>query len=521
MPMCSECGAHVEDNVLACVICGSNLTVPADNAVDTLTSTAKVAAAEVQSEIAEDPAVDLRVTAAVPVQVDADGETESSKSTPNAENDTDDPSIDLVYSGDDLDLEWLTDPDEFESIPESNVANQAEATTLESTVDAAESEPVMTNAEGSAATEFVGMEPVPASEPVTSEAEPVVAETTVQGDNRLAPACAVPEPQSAESEQPAEELVAPEPSVPTEEAQNPEPTEALELPGLDALREVVSTAESGSATMTSNFGTEVVSVSDGHMGKGLIKPQVVAVESDGYHFRYDEPKASVIKMEQTSEQAVEFRVTGEQMEKLKAEQTSTEVEASVDVQSETEQPLAEELLVDAAISVQTAETTEVADVATIGDTIIEPLVDSDALMEAPPEPLPQAPAGEIGPELEIELEVELVEELEPENEMPLPEPELILEPEQTPEPLPVMLWDAKPKFEITSKNVAVFGHYGQVAERLDLSQVRRVALERSFWGMLFGVSTLKFYTANPAEPALVIKGVKRAGEIRALIDNYL
>ncbi len=457
MLMCSECGAHVEDNVLACVICGSNLTVPADNAGDTPTSIGMVTETEVQSVLAEAPAVDR-------------GATDTGSTTVDNEATTTDDS-DLIYTSDELDLEWITD---------SDVANPEEAIAPETAVD--------------------------------PEPEPVVARATAQVDD-LPASESVPEIPPVESVAPA---------LPVSPAENlrSELTEPLEMPGLDALREVVSTAEPGSAAMTANFGTEVVSVSDGHMGKGLIRPQVVAVESDGYHFRYDEPKTNVVKMEQTPEQTVEFRVTGEQMEKLKAEQFPMEVEAVVDTPPETDPSLAEALLADSAVDADTGEAPEVAEtvaVPPLDDAIFEPVVvNLDELLEGSPEPM-----GEAGSEPERESEIELIEELEPENETPLPEPELTLEPQSTPEPLPVMLWDAKPKFEITSKTVSVFGHYGQVAERLDLNQVRRIALERSFWGLLFGFSTLKFFTANPAEPALVIKGVKRAGEIRALIDNYL
>lgn len=269
----------------------------------------------------------------------------------------------------------------------------------------------------------------------------------------------------------------------------------------------------------------------GHLGKGLIKPQVKALEPDGYHFRYDEPKLNFVKTDYLQEKTAEFRVSGEDMEKLKeikaleTDQSSvpspedTEVKETGPELSETPgsggagavsatemQDNVGETELPIAPGTVTPESGSQSEAENIGETEAETISAENA--EAVTPDLTPAAEGELGPA---------------ENEI-LPEPELVVEPEAE------TLWTgvrtrygfaSKDGYRITNREIRALGSYGQTLDTVEISAVTAVRAERPFPGRLFGVGDVQIYTRNAVTPVLTLKSVKEPAKVQRLLEELI
>ena len=259
----------------------------------------------------------------------------------------------------------------------------------------------------------------------------------------------------------------------------------------------------------------------GHLGKGLIKPQVVAVEQDGYHFRYDEPKLNFLKVDNAQDKVVEFRVSSEDMERLKEAKAPEAAPPAEPVSLGAAENDAE---LSAAPAVQAG--TWVSE--EFGEQITEP---------ANPEQEPaDADPAELGKELladEIrETEAELISEsidlsaADPESlpDTELPEPELVVEVE------PETIWtgvrthlgfSSKDSYRLTNREIRSLGAYGQTLGAVDLATVTAVRLEQPLLGRLFGVGDVLVFARNEVKPALIVKSVKEPDRVRRLLEKFI
>lgn len=294
---------------------------------------------------------------------------------------------------------------------------------------------------------------------------------------------------------------------------------------LEMVEEVAAEqeTESRAATDVSFEPDPAVFQIDGHLGKGLVKPQQVELEPDGYHFKYDQPKTSFARKEPV-QKVVEFRVTQEDMERQarqEAEQSQPPIEAET---------LAEAVEVAAGAPVAADERAQVAPAKMVAELheieveteteptaeLTEPVIETESESnEAPVEAEPPEEAAQ--PE-------EPVAELSPEPlaEEPLPEPELEL-----PSP-PEVIWTGKQtgiltknRYEITNQSVYSLGIYGQKVVEVELEAITAVKRSQSLLGQLLGSGDVAIYGPNSQNPLLVLSGVKHPAKITRLLEDLI
>ncbi len=289
----------------------------------------------------------------------------------------------------------------------------------------------------------------------------------------------------------------------------------------EMVEEVAAEQETGSRTATNvSFEPDpAVFQIDGHLGKGLVKPQQVEVEPDGYHFKYDQPKTSFSRKEPV-QKVVEFRVTQEDMER-QAQQETEQSQPPLD-EAETAKVAAGAPTVDERRQVAPAETGEELHEIEL-EAEAEPTANLTEPVNETESELNEAPLQAESPEEEAQPE-EPVAELpaEPLDAEPLPEPELEL-----PSPAEV-IWTGKQtgiltknRYEITNRSVYSLGVYGQKVVEVELDAITAVKRSQSLLGQLLGTGDVAIYGSNSKNPLLVLSGVKHPAKITRLLEDLI
>jgi hypothetical protein len=239
------------------------------------------------------------------------------------------------------------------------------------------------------------------------------------------------------------------------------------------------------------------SQTEGHLGKGIIKPQKVELATDGIHFKYDTPSHNFIKAEPVKERPREYRVTSSDMELKTFEDVITKQE-----------PLKELL---PPIKENENEVRE------------EP-----SLVEIPEE---QEELEMDRPEIDIPLEneSEIITEtvvLELITEPVLPEPELPTSNETDNN----IIWEATQTwlkiplgniYRLTQHSLVILGKNNNKLLDVNLSLITEVSVRQSWLGKLLGVGDLLISIPQFAAPKVVLGGISEPNKAKQLFEKWM
>jgi hypothetical protein len=286
------------------------------------------------------------------------------------------------------------------------------------------------------------------------------------------------EPEAEET--PSVGLLKPETEVTANFQADDAVVETIEILGLGASSEMLPDPNIDSALFHP----------DGHLGKGIIKPQKVELESDGVHFKYDTPSHSFIKTEPVKEKPREYRVTSSDMESNTAddvyiakgpviEELAPPIQENTDVVPETipawEEELVPNILADEDISLITEP-----------ETILEPVV------------------------VEPITEPTIPESEQKDNS----EPGIIWEAGQT--------WFGIPRsniYRVTGRSLIILGKYNNKLLEVSLVLITGVTLRQSWFAKLFGVGDLLITVPSFPAPKVVLRGISQPIKVKQILEN--
>lgn len=238
------------------------------------------------------------------------------------------------------------------------------------------------------------------------------------------------------------------------------------------------------------------SQADGHLGRGIIKPQKVELSVDGVHFKYDTPAHDFFKAEPIREKPREYRVTDSDMMEFKTiDGINTVKDDEASIPSVQEKAEAVEKVESPLIPAVSQE---------------EPICDS------------------------ITAEGDLLE-----NEtVKLPEPvipDFIAEAELTgPESViptdTVVIWEAGQTlftiplgniYRVTGRSLIVCDKFDNRLLEVSLALITGVSVRQSWLAKLFGVGNLLISLPEFSIPKLVLSGIKEPFKAKQVIEGLI
>jgi hypothetical protein len=232
------------------------------------------------------------------------------------------------------------------------------------------------------------------------------------------------------------------------------------------------------------------------LGKGLIKPNSVVLESDGSHFKYDQPSRNLTKAGPLKDKVVEFRLTCPDPESK--EQNEMNDSAPVFIPP-----------VEALDTTPTGESDDEIEVEEISPERDEQSLDSSLWI-----------AGEITADLASNANLE--DESIPVSKLPEPELEATKEIE--------VLWEdsgrwlgipAAKHYRITNHSLQIIDRSLRRFSEVDLSLISDVKLQQSWFGKLFGTGALLISVENLPGSQLALTGVRNPGKVHLLLEELI
>ncbi len=241
-----------------------------------------------------------------------------------------------------------------------------------------------------------------------------------------------------------------------------------------------------------------------HIGKGLIKPNLVEQDLEGFHFKYDKPLSNFVKAETYKDKVVEFRVT--------CPDTETEESGKKNEPASIIQPLVEgsEPVLGQQMPEMNPKTESIG--SSIVNNRVEPSTDENEWI-----------AGEISGDAIDGINLEL----ESTGKPILPEPEL----KTTDETEEVeVLWEDTQKwlgislskqYRITNRSLQIIDGANRRFSEVDISLISDVQLQQSWLGKLFGIGTLVISVSNLPGSKLLLTGLRNPERVLHLLEELL
>lgn len=237
------------------------------------------------------------------------------------------------------------------------------------------------------------------------------------------------------------------------------------------------------------------SQADGHLGKGIIKPQKVESSVDGVHFKYDTPAHDFVKAEPIREKPREYRVTDSDMEfkTIDGINTAKDDEASIPSVQEKAEAVAK---------------------------VESPLVPAVSQEE----PIHDHIAAE-----DDLLENETVKLPEPVIPDFIAEPELV-GPETAIPKDTVVIWEAGQTlftiplgniYRVTGRSLIVCDKFDNRLLEVSLALITGVSVRQSWLAKLFGVGNLLISLTEFSAPKLVLNGIKEPVKAKQVIEGLI
>ena len=234
---------------------------------------------------------------------------------------------------------------------------------------------------------------------------------------------------------------------------------------------------------------------DGHLGKGIIKPQKIELETDGVHFKYDTPSHNFIKAEPIKEKPQEYRVTSSDMESNTMEDVFKNKESLL---AELLPPIRDN--VEVSTEDKTLEDIPVGEEEPVPDGLTNELL---LLMNEP------------GTRTESIAMETLTELTLPETELKASNDSAIIwEGAQTWLKIPL-----NNVYRVTNRSLIIVGKYNNKLLEVSLALITGVALRQSWFAKIFGVGDLLIAIPDFSAPKVVLKGIAKPAKVKQLLED--